>query len=286
MSHLGAVLRALQDRSLRQNLPYALGRFPPVRRLYSRLIAGAQVLGAVPGLKARPAPSLFPDLDPEVAIQHIREHAAHFDLRLPGPLVAALTDFAAKARLRIWGSTTTCAMAEVANGRLPSGEPVVLADVLGVDSCTAARQVALDPSVMQTVSGYLGYAPIGVDIRLLASFVGDFSDEERRASGQTIEYHFDVHSYNFMYANYYLTDVDQDSGAHVMALGSHTDKPMRWMLSSARRPDDDIVTRYSPTRIRMIEGPAGLGFIQDSSCYHKVLAPVRHNRLMLHLRYY
>ena len=83
-----------------------------------------------------------------------------------------------------------------------------------------------------------------------------------------------------------LVDVDAGVGAHVMVLGSHQDKPFRWVLGSARRADPSIEVHYGPERIKTITGPAGTGFIQDSSCYHKVLAPKAADRIMLHLRYY
>lgn len=95
-----------------------------------------------------------------------------------------------------------------------------------------------------------------------------------------------MHAYNFVYVNIYLVDVDEHGGAHVMVLGSHDDKPTRWLLGSARRGDASIEVHYGQERIRTIVGPAGTGFIQDSSCYHKVLAPRDRDRIMLHIRYY
>jgi hypothetical protein len=139
---------------------------------------------------------------------------------------------------------------------------------------------------LSVVSGYLGYSPSAMTIRLMWSFASDFPPQVRRSAGQTVDYHFDVHSYNFVYANYYLTDTDARSGAHVMVLGSHRDKPFRWLLGSARQPDDAIVRHYGRDREWLIQGPAGYGFIQDSSCYHKALAPLERDRLMLQVRYF
>ena len=123
-------------------------------------------------------------------------------------------------------------------------------------------------------------------MRVLKSFVSSATDDERRAASQTIDYHFDIHSYSFGYANFYLSDVYADSGAHVMVLGSHRDKPVPWLFDSSRRSDAEIEAHYPASRIRTITGPAGLGFLQDSSCYHKVLVPRHRNRTMLHVRYY
>jgi hypothetical protein len=139
--------------------------------------------------------------------------------------------------------------------------------------------------LLAAVTEYLGYSPIGVHTRILHSPVVDGPIGARR-SVQTIDYHFDVHSYNFVYANFYLTDVEVTSGAHEMVLGSHVDKPTNWLFGTARRTDDEILAYYGPHRVKTIVGPAGTGFLQDSSCYHRVLAPSSRERLMLHIRYY
>jgi hypothetical protein len=71
-----------------------------------------------------------------------------------------------------------------------------------------------------------------------------------------------------------------------MVLGSHSEKPAGWLFGSARRSDDEIGAHYAPDRVQVIEGGPGQGFLQDSSCYHKALAPKEADRLMLHIRYY
>ena len=52
-----------------------------------------------------------------------------------------------------------------------------------------------------------------------------------------------VHDYNFIYANYYITDCDARSGAHAMILTSHRDKPISWLLGSVRK-DREALMRY------------------------------------------
>ena len=37
--------------------------------------------------------------------------------------------------------------------------------------------------------------------------------------------------------------------------------------------------------IQLIEGPAGTGFFEDASCFHKALIPTSGERLMLQVRY-
>jgi hypothetical protein len=168
---------------------------------------------------------------------------------------------------------------------LPSGELAVLADVLEAPKSDAVRRVADDPFVLSVLARYMGYVPSRRTIRLIWSFVCDAADETRLSEGQTVAYHFDVESYNFVYANYYLTDVSVRSGAHTMIVGSHDDKPLSWLFGPASRSDADIRAHYAADREIVIEGKAGLGFVQDASCYHRALAPVEHDRLMLQIRY-
>jgi hypothetical protein len=286
MSFARAVLQRLQAKPLAQNAPYTLGRFGAVRRLYASALRAGQRVGAVPGLAGLRQPTLFPDLDPRSAAASIARDSACLGLRLPPDLTVALSTLADAGPLRQWETERLFRRADVTAGRLPDGAAAVLADVDDAHLAPAVLRVAHDATLLEAVSSALGYRPIGCDPRVLVSFAGDYTEAERRAVGQTFEYHFDVHSWSFIYVNIYLVDVDADAGAHVMVRGTHLDKPLGWLLGSARQPDDAIETRYGPDRILTLTGPAGTGFIQDSSCYHKVLAPTRRDRVMLHLRYY
>jgi hypothetical protein len=58
------------------------------------------------------------------------------------------------------------------------------------------------------------------------------------------------------------------------------------LYGSARATDEQIYRMYPKEQVVSIVGDAGTGFVQDSSCYHKVLSPKTNDRLMLHLRYY
>jgi hypothetical protein len=280
-----SVVTRLGSKSARENLPYTFGRFASVRRLYGGLLGSLQSAGAVPGTRAGEAPVVEgPPAEERVAA--MREDSACMGLRIPPALVAEIVAGCRTAPLLHWHTRRSFHFEDVAHGRFTDGSPAVIADVQGVDAIPAARAVATDPVVLRTLELYMGYRPIGFDLRVLASFASDVSDDTRRAYGQTIDFHFDVHSYNFVYANYYLSDVDVGSGAHVMVTGSHDDKPARWLLGSARRTDAEVLGHYGAERVRVIEGPAGTGFLQDSSCYHKASPTKTRERLMMHVRYY
>ena len=81
-----------------------------------------------------------------------------------------------------------------------------------------------DSYLLEVASQYLGYFPTNCDVKLWWSFADDLSLEERRSQFQTIDYHYDIHGFNFFYVSFYLTDVDEKSGAHRLVRGSHVNK--------------------------------------------------------------
>lgn len=279
------VVNRFQATPIRENLPYLLGRFSGIRSAYGRTIGGLQKIGALPGL-TRARQEVVRGPEPETLIEALGRQSAYIGLELASETVDEIVSACRRLTLRQWLTSRQFRFDDVKDGRLPDGNPALIADVLGAESIAAARAVAHSPRILSALEGYMRYRPIGVDVRVLASFAGDFSDETWRAYGQTVDFHFDVHSYNFIYANYYLTDVDASSGAHVMVLGTHAEKPLNWLFGPARRSDAEIGGAYRPEEVRTIEGSRGLGFLQDSSCYHKALPPKTHDRLLLHIRYY
>ena len=147
------------------------------------------------------------------------------------------------------------------------------------------QDIVGDERVLLALERYMGYRPTAADPHIMWSFSCPWGDQERIEAGQTILYHFDAHGYNFVYAYYYLTDVDRTTGAHIMVCGSHRKKPMSWLWRTASQPEDVLVTRYGADNILMIEGPSEYGFLQDASCYHRALAPISADRFMLMIRY-
>ena len=143
-----------------------------------------------------------------------------------------------------------------------------------------------DSYLLEVASQYLGYFPTNCDVKLWWSFADDLSLEERRSQFQTIDYHYDIHGFNFFYVSFYLTDVDEKSGAHRLVRGSHVNKKISMLLRSARVPEELIAKNYSPTDIITIEGKAGKCFLEDASCFHKALPPIENDRLLLQLRYF
>jgi hypothetical protein len=147
------------------------------------------------------------------------------------------------------------------------------------------KSIALNSKLISVVNECLGYYPRYINTWLFWSFADTLSDEERRKQNQTIDFHYDVHGFNFLYVNFYLTNTDKNTGAHVLVKSSHTNKKVEFLLGSVRLRDAEVFNYYGKDNIITIEGNAGIGFIEDTSCYHKALSPIDGNRLMLQLRY-
>lgn len=279
------ILSSLKTRGLGGSLAYTLGRFFTVRRAYGIGVGLVQNgRGAAP--IAGRGTSIFPPLDVDAALRSLRERAVFAQLALPAEAVDELTRFAREAPLRPPPKKYTFHYDEVRDGRVPNGDPAVVAIAVGAGEHPRVKSIAEDPQVYAITARYLGYSPSHIESRLMWSFVTGCSPEERRAATQTIDYHFDVHHYSFLYANYYLTDSDARSGAHVMIEGSHRRKPLAWMLGRAHREDAAVLGFYGAGSELVLAGPKGLGFIQDASCFHKALAPLDRPRLMLQVRYF
>jgi len=264
--------------------PYALGRFGLVRRSYGAARGMLQRLGLEKWNQS--GPPLVQGIDVRAAVASLREQSFYVVPQLPDEIVSEIRRFATEGLCRRQERPPFFKASDVIDGKLPTGEVAVLADVVGAASNQTIQAVSNERSVVAVIAKYLGYVPTGHHVRLIWSFACDATDEVRLNEGQTVLYHFDVHSYNFAYANYYITDVDARSGAHTMIVGSHTDKPLAWLFGSAMRSDGEIRGHYISDREITLTGPAGFGFIQDSSCYHRALAPVDRARLMLQIRYF
>ncbi|HEX2884894.1 hypothetical protein [Vineibacter terrae] len=260
-----------------------VGRFPAMRRAYSWLAAHAAMPRRPFGTNERN--TLFPALAPHVSSLELRRHGLYPGLRLPAEMVAAIIGFAEQAPCARPGFDESFRYADIRHGRLADGQPVPIADMRRPAACADVATIRNDPGLRQAASSFLGYQPPAPRVRLFWSFAAALPDDTRRALGQTIDFHYDVPWFNGVYAYFYLTPSDRHSGAHVMYPGSARDKPLRFVLASSFRDESALAAYYGADRQVVVEGPAGFGFLEDPFGYHKALPPVRHDRLVLQLRY-
>jgi hypothetical protein len=271
-------------RLARGEVYYALGRFARVRRSYSRFRAVLEQFAGEPQSPAYPV-SLFPECDVLHAVAAIRREGVACGLRLPPDTLEEIASFAEKQPFVPLQSGAPLVKNDVRNGRLPSGEPAVVGRVVDPGACRAVHRVAHDPTLLAIAQSYLGYRPPIIQTQLHWSFVTEAPPEYRRRFGQTIDYHYDVGWFNFLYVFFYLTNADRYSGAHAIIRGSHARKPLGMLWHSARQSDAAVLRHYGPESELVIEGEAGFGFIEDASAFHKALVPVTRERLAFFIHY-
>lgn len=280
-------LQSIASRISNADLAYVLGRFKIVRTTYS----GARKLAALgrpAASDARDGPTLFPDTDIPQIVQTIREEAVFIGLQLPPSVVAEIEAFARSEPLHAIYDPNgpTFKYSDVVQGKCVDGRTMPVGGITDPARCPAVEKVSNDPVLRAIVRQYLGHEPRQLMAILHWSFGSDIADEERRKlKHHVIDYHYDVGGYNFVYASFYITNTDRYSGAHVMMKRSHNRKPLRMLLGSARASEADVRRQYGIENEVVIEGPAGLGFVQDTSCYHRASPPTRGDRLMLALRF-
>lgn len=268
-------------------LYYILGRFEAVRRLYSRLRGFQQKYRKV-ALAVAPRETLFTELNIDAAVQAIRNDSVFIGANLPKATVEEIVNYCKAEPLlsRHDPKSGTFRHHDVSGGYRPDGRPTPIGAISNPLSCKAVRSITEDSGLRSIASKFLGYEPSQVTTLLYWSFASCFTDEERRKLLQhVIDYHYDVWGYNFVYASFYLLDTVRSSGAHVMVKGSHTGKPARMLWGSTVASEEQIYLQFGRENEIVIEGPAGTGFIQDTSCYHRASPPTSGDRLMLQIRF-
>jgi len=279
-------LQGIAGRFSEGDIHYVLGRFRTVRLAYgaARRLLERGVVAEQNGI-----PTLFPDRNVSEIVETISEEAVFVGLNLPAYIVSEIDAFARSEPLHASYDPNgpTFRYSEVARGKAPDGRSVPVAGIHKPTRCPAVQAIVDDPVLQAIVRTYLGHEPRKVMTIINWSFAADFTQEERRRlkHQNVLDYHYDVEGYNFVYANFYITDSDRNSGAHVMMRRSHNRKPLRMLLGSASASEASVRKQFGIENEIMIEGKAGTGFVQDTSCYHRATPPTQRDRLMLAVRF-
>ena len=263
-------------------------------RVLGRFYWARWALGKLLGLRNRyqaqnAVSPIFPDLSITDAVSALQIDAIAFGCNLPSATVDAISTFAHKTALvqenYIERDFT---YPDCATGYFSDGAPIPLAYAKNARQCPEVMTIVNDPAILEIATRYLGFRPKYFRDRLWFSFAGNYDVGLRRQMNQTVEFHFDLpgSQFTFFYASFYLSDVDENSGAHTMVRGSHRLKPLSMKLSRSRRSEAAISKVYGHENEIIITGSAGTGFFEDASCYHRALAPTQRERLMLQIRYF
>ncbi|MGB3299576.1 MAG: hypothetical protein WBA76_15030 [Phormidesmis sp.] len=292
---LPAAFSRLGHRLQSGDLHHTVGRFKAARETYSFYQGCRQQLNAE-FYKRRLTPrgqSFLTDVLPERCAQELQQQGVSFGLQLPPADIEAVYQFACETPCREPGFEDEFYAQAVENGRLTGDRPhlahrrVFRGLVQNPGECPVIKKVAQDPTLLEIVHKYLRYWPSKVVPHLTWSFVSDLPVAQQKELYPPLNYHYDVAGYNFMTAYFYITDIDKRCGPHVMIATSHNKKPKHTLFSSYAELDSEeqMLDYYGKENKLVIEGKAGFGYVQDPSCFHRLVSPVKSRRLLLQIRY-
>jgi hypothetical protein len=207
---------------------------------------------------------LFPKLDVEQVVHDISEQGYSMVGTIPGEYVAQILNY----------SDTT--------GRAEYWNPH--------KECAAIYRLAHNETVLQIARQYLGAEPVLWLNQLKWSF-GDSSEKQKRLPSVHREptqydgdaFHYDTLDFKSLTMFIYLTDVDPDSGPHVIIEGTHKTKTFS-DLCHIILSDAAAERKFGSARIKMILGPKGTVVLEETSSFHKA-ARCKTKRLMLSIDY-
>lgn len=264
-----------------------LGRFYTFRKAYSYCQNQIQKWHS-PTHQKRPLireKSIFTNISIDKTVAELKQDSVSLGLQLPKDLVREIYEFATQTPCIEPGFNQTFLAEEINNGRLGNGRYVMRGLVNDVMNCSAIQKLVHDPLLLNIVRQYLNYWPTLITQHLTWSFVSDLPEAEIKKIYPPTNFHYDVAGYNFMTAYFYITDVDLDSGPHIMIRNSQKRKPLKMLLSSNCQTDEEIYNYYGKADELIITGKQGFGFVQDPACIHKLKPPTKTNRLLLQIRY-
>ena len=275
---------------------YLFGRFSVIRRSYSLMTAFKQFKGAVSALEISGSYSgessplsigSFGLISVEGVLSSqltaLRSRSFFDQLRLNDSAVDSLRRYAADAPLKVKGGAVwTYAQIKGSDELCAS---TAIGTVLRSSENEVVRRLAGDVNLLGLATAYLGFRPKRVSCWLFWSFANNLTTEDRRARDQTVDFHYDLFGWHTIYVSFYLTDTTRNNGAHILIENTHDKKRFGQLFGTSRLSDADAARIYGAERVRVLEGSAGFGFVEDPSCYHKALAPADGDRLMLQLRY-
>ncbi len=230
------------------------------------------------------SPSVFENIDVSQAIRQLDENGLFYGLQLPSHYLDELLKF---ANSRICYGDKNYEHGFIISHRRQAEEQfekkfhLAQYSQLDLSQCSAVHKIANDFKILKIAADYFKSQPIHLMSRLYWLFANNFEEYNYRKSN--CYFHYDLDDYCCLRFFFYLTEVNLYNGPHVCVRGSHSKKKLKHIIarSHAKRNDGEIVNYYGFENLATITGPAGVGFIEDSMCFHKATRPLAGDRLML-----
>lgn len=145
-------------------------------------------------------------------------------------------------------------------------------------NCKSVYNLAHDSKLLDIAEKYLGREPKLYNAHAWWSF-----PPNEKGYQSTYGYHYDIDALKFVKFFVYITDVDIDSGPHVIISNTHKRKNIFEKINR-RLTDKQVNERYNEEQINIMTGISGEGFFEDTFSYHKGTTPKK-PRLILQVEY-
>jgi hypothetical protein len=272
-----------------KRLQRTLGRFSSVRRLHG-LVAALHQIASNDQDNQDPegqALSVFKGLDVEKMASQIKMDGLALGLKLPEDLRDGMAKFGTDAPVKPWSAKEPLPLETVMNGRLPTGEPVAVAESVGIDRCWEVAKVTRDPKMLLLARRVLGYSPCNIEVSLRWSFPTRLSLNEHCNIDLASRWHYDVIGRNSMSLYFYILKGDSDlDGAHATILKSHRKKKISMLFRpSTTISEAELMSYYGPGQVVIATGEPGDGFAEDPNTFHRAMQSISSPRLVLLVRY-
>ena len=267
-------------------LLYILGRFKTIRLFYKNINLAKKKFSDN-HIESSNKNYLQFNINNQVVLNKLKKEGFYEGLKLNNKIIDDLINLSNKSELISNKSQKKFNnFQEVNNFNKENNRPCCLLNLISPNLNKLANDISRDQIILDIVGSYLGNIN-KIDTKVQWSPVCNASDEWREHNEQTVTFHYDVHDLNFVYIFFYLTECDRNSGAHELIRGSHLNKKFfKHLIGSAKQKKEELEKDYSINDFIVIEGSAGYGFIEDTSCYHRALKPVNKPRLSLQFRYH
>lgn len=140
------------------------------------------------------------------------------------------------------------------------------------------NEIVYDASILSIAKQYLGVEPTIKEAIMWWSF-----PPEDQNYNPLYGFHYDIDALKFLKLFIYITDVDEDSGPHVIISKTHLKKSF-FEKRNRRLTDDQVSDVFETERINVMTAPKGTGFFEDTFAYHKGTTPKK-PRLILQIEY-
>lgn len=142
----------------------------------------------------------------------------------------------------------------------------------------AVRRLIEDSALHQIAQQYLGARPVlsHVTLWMDPAYQGDFDPHV---------YHYDNDGPAFLKFFFYITDVEEDTGAHRYIRNTHAhQKPAPYRISR-RYDENDLLNYFGADKEVVFAAPAGTIIAEDTAGFHRGTTVKRNHRLLMQFQY-